>query len=77
MAPVLNPHWCNRLKESINSGQAIDITISYNKAAQWLISELSSRDKPFRVYSLGAGVKRITTDTDICPCCKMPLNTKE
>jgi hypothetical protein len=39
-------------------------------AAQALIEWMSKNNIAFKVYNLGAGVKRITSDTDICPCCK-------
>ena len=48
-------------------------TLSWNLAAQAMIVKLSDADIPFRIYNLGAGVKKITTETDICPCCKRRL----
>lgn len=45
-------------------------TTRFNKAAQWLIYELDKRGLKYRVYNLGAGVKKITTETDRCPACK-------
>ncbi|MCK4498963.1 hypothetical protein KAU11_00525 [Candidatus Babeliales bacterium] len=68
----VNPSWLKERKEEIRKGYVIDITTSFNKAAQALIILL--KDTPFRVYNLGAGVKRITTKTDICPCCKRKLD---
>lgn len=68
----VNPSWLKERKEEIRKGYIIDITTSFNKAAQTLIILL--KDTPFRVYNLGAGVKRITTKTDICPCCKRKLD---
>ena len=83
MATRLNPKWVDEiktdadaLKKAISDGtdrEDMDITLSYNKAAQFLIAALSLRSIPFKIYNLGAGVKRITTETDNCPCCKRKL----
>jgi len=73
MATIVNPNWVKPLMEKLNSGGKIDETISFNKAAQWLIEALQRRNRPFRIFNLGAGVKRITTDTDKCPCCQKLL----
>lgn len=72
MRQVLNPKWKDRISELINIGH-IDETNSYNIAIQWIITELTTRGIPFKLFNLGAGVKRITTETDICPCCKRRL----
>lgn len=73
MAQRVNPSWIKDIKESIEKHRSIDRTISYNKAAQVLIEILIAQDIPFKVYNLGAGVKRITTNTETCPCCKRKL----
>ena len=57
----------------IASHQPIDITSGHNLPIQWLVMRLSNASVPYKIYPLGAGVKRITTDTDTCPCCKRPL----
>ena len=61
-----------RLKEDIDKGE-IELTTSYNNWAQTVIKVLALSNRPFKVYNLGAGVKRITTKTDICPCCKRKI----
>lgn len=73
MAARVSPSWLKERKEEIRKGYVIDITTSFNKAAQALIICLSDADTPFKLYNLGAGVKRITTKTDVCPCCKRKL----
>ena len=73
MAVRVNPSWLKERKEEIRKGYSIDITASFNKAAQALIICLSNADIPFKLYNLGAGIKRITTKIDICPCCKRKL----
>ena len=70
---IVSPQWKTRIQEKLACRQRIDETLTHNKAAAWLIAELADRGFPFRVYNLGAGVKRVTTDTDVCPCCRKPL----
>lgn len=60
------------LIENIDKG-TVDITTVYNNWAQKIIQVMALRNVPFKVYNLGAGVKRITMDTDTCPCCKRKL----
>lgn len=71
---VVNDLWQNAICKKLEQHQEIDETISFNKAAQYLITLLSHFNRPFKVYNLGCGVKRITTITDQCPCCKANLN---
>jgi hypothetical protein len=73
MAARINPLWVERVSDLIKTGAQIDELSSYNPATQWLIESLSRVNQPFKIYNLGAGVKRITTITDVCPCCKRPL----
>jgi len=69
----VNPNWLSEKLHTLDYTGELDVTVSYNKAAQSLIEALSRRDKAFKVYNLGAGVKRITTDTEVCPCCKKKI----
>jgi len=69
----VNPNWLSEKLHTLDYTGELDVTVSYNKAAQSLIEALSVRDKMFKVYNLGAGVKRITTDTEVCPCCKRTI----
>lgn len=57
------------LRNKIEFGN-VDITTKYNNWAQFVILELSDANLPFKVINLGAGVKRITTETEVCPMCK-------
>ena len=70
----INSAWAKEIVKDVDNLVPIDITISFNKGAQFLISSLSNKNRPFKVYNLGAGVKRITTETDICPCCKRSVD---
>lgn len=69
----INPKWMERLQTDIAAHHPIDETISFTPGKQWLIEFLSKKNRPFKVYQLGCGVTRITTDTDVCPCCKKSL----
>jgi len=75
----VHPNWIKARQQEIKeTPYEIDVTISYNPAAQWLISALSEVGIPYKLYQLGAGVKRITTkDIDTCPCCKQLLAGKK
>jgi hypothetical protein len=70
---ILNNKWADIMEKKIRNGEPIDETISFLKATQWLIVALMKAKKPFKVYSLTSGVKRITTDTSVCPMCKRQL----
>lgn len=69
----INPGWQKKILYDLDNGQKIDETQSFLPGIQWLIRELVKRGKPYRMWNLGAGVRRITTDTDSCPCCKRQL----
>ena len=67
---IINPQWKAKMLEQIaQSEKPLDVTLNYNQAAQWLIKTLADKGIAFRVIQLGAGAKRITTQTDICPKC--------
>lgn len=71
----INPKWTERVTALLDGSQAIDETSGFLSATQWLVIQLTKRDRPFRIHNLGAGVRRITTDTETCPCCKRELAT--
>jgi hypothetical protein len=77
MSLRLNSVWIDKQREAITAARAnnsiYEIIESFPKAKTFLITELSTRNIPFVVYSLGSGVVRITTDTTTCPCCKRKL----
>lgn len=47
-----------------------EFTCTNNLSAQFLVLRLTEANIPFRIINLGAGLKKITTETDICPKCK-------
>lgn len=66
---TVNKEWLdNALKEYEEHG-SLTRTTAFNKAIQALIIRLDSKGIPYKLYNLGAGVKKITTITDKCPCC--------
>jgi len=72
---VIDKNWKLETIETIKEGVSfnnlvIDKTITFAPALTFLVLELSKRDVPYKIYNLGGGVKRITTVTDSCPCCK-------
>ena len=73
MAVRVNPEWLKSRKEEIREYRSVDVTTTFNKAVQALIILLVEANLPFKLYNLGAGVKRITTETNICPYCKRKL----
>jgi hypothetical protein len=70
---IINPAWVDKIKSSLLQGEAIDDTTAFKPATQWLIMHLSSCGVPYKIYNLGAGVTRVTTKTDVCPCCKQKV----
>lgn len=68
-----NCQWALRLQSRIDSAQPVDEICSQSYQANWLITKLSRSGTNFKIYNLGAGVKRITTETENCPCCKKKL----
>ena len=69
----LRQEWCSQMEADVHSSRGVDFTSALNQAIQYTVLQLSQAGRPFKLYNLGAGVKRITTDTDTCPCCKRKL----
>lgn len=76
----INPIWKEKMLVKLNERgdpekipEDIDVVTGFNKSIQWLIMELTERGIPFKLYNLGAGAKRVTTNTDKCPMCKRKL----
>lgn len=75
MRLTLDTQWCNETKEKLDH----DVELKFEQVLtdlphkRWLIAELTRRNVPFKVYNMGAGVVKIVTNTDTCPCCKKKL----
>jgi hypothetical protein len=75
----INTRWIEQMKQemaeykqAIFDGtvpKPIKVTSQSNICSSWLIGSLANHNIPFKVINLGAGVKQITTETDICPKC--------
>jgi hypothetical protein len=66
--------WEDNIATRLNSPNInIDMTLTQNIYKQALIMAMSERGIPFKIYNLGCGVTRITTDTNTCPCCGKTL----
>lgn len=76
----VNPKWQEKMEKQITAhldalkqGFAvvpkIEETSNYNPATQWLIMRLAKENIGFRLIQLGAGVKKVTTETEVCPKC--------
>ena len=57
------------IAEFISSGKHFEVKSEYNPATQWLILKLVNKNIPFRLIQLGAGLKMVTTKTDVCLKC--------
>ena len=73
MAIQVSSQWIENAIAEYKETGIMERTASFNKAIQALIIRLDREKINFRLYNLGAGVKKITTKTDICPCCKKKL----
>jgi hypothetical protein len=73
MSTRVNPEWLKQQLTILRETGKLNVTNSYNPAIQSLIVYLTNKGRNFKVYNLGAGVKCLTTETDICPCCKRKL----
>jgi len=66
----LKPEWVEQQRQLIANEKFIQFDTAYKPAAQFLVMELAQKNIPFRVINLGAGVTRVTIETDTCPKCK-------
>jgi hypothetical protein len=75
MAAILNPLWVTEQKALISNRHIVpyNVVVSFTQAKVFVVTTLTNLNIPFKMYSLGSGVVRITTDTDRCPCCKRKL----
>lgn len=73
MAKIINSAWQKEMLAKIEVREPIDVTSGFAKGIQWLVEALTRRNIAFAIYSVGAGVRRVTTITDKCPCCKRVL----
>lgn len=65
--------WLAAMTSRFLETKKLDHTTRHNVIIQDLVLMLTRLSQPYKIYNLGAGVKRITTDTETCPCCKQKL----
>lgn len=74
MAIRVNPKWLklhtDAFKQANIDGTVYSVLTDYATGSSKLALALARLDIAFKVDNLGAGVKRISNATDICPKCK-------
>lgn len=65
----VNPAWKSEMQSKLFQGLLIDEIISYRPAVQWLITEMYRIGMPYKLINLGAGVTKVTSNTEVCPKC--------
>jgi hypothetical protein len=68
--------WVANSREEVTkkiNEETLDITLRYTNIIQDIVIIASRRNKSLKIINLGAGVKRIISDTGICPICKRSL----
>lgn len=66
---ILREDWKKYATEQIRSPRPFELTTTISAAVQFAILKFDECKKPFRLLNLGAGVRKITSETDICPKC--------
>lgn len=75
MTTTLSLRWIGEMKEKIDDFQAknsgiFEVITGISVRKKWIVIQLTKRNIGFRLLNLGAGVTKITTDTEVCPKCK-------
>lgn len=75
MTTTLSLRWIGEMKEKIDDFQAknsgiFEVITGISARKKWIVIQLTKRNIGFRLLNLGAGVTKITTDTEVCPKCK-------
>lgn len=80
MKQVLNKVWTNDIDQKIIDSNSLspnykpfDETLSSPLGIKYIIYQFAKDGRPFKKYNYGAGVVRITSEEDTCPCCKRRL----
>ena len=70
---IIRPEWKRAMLEQIETNSFKEATVEYNPASAWLILQLDAVRIPFKVITLGAGVRKIVRDDRNCPYCHKKL----
>ena len=66
---ITNPKWLAERESEILQDRKVDQILKLPCAQKDLIALLARFGRAFKVISLGCGVKRITTEVNVCPKC--------
>ena len=73
MAPKLSEqwkqNWTSKILQHGGDSQPLELVTAVPMAKTWFVMQLTNYGIPFAVHQLGAGVTKITTDTQICSKC--------
>jgi hypothetical protein len=69
----VKPEWLKnaltKFREAYGMGLPCEVATSYNAAIQALVIVLDKEHIPYKIISLGAGAKKVSNQTDVCPKC--------
>jgi hypothetical protein len=63
-------YWLRVINVNHSSGCITECNTEFNELAQWFVKTLVEKNIPFKILNMGAGIKKITTDVNVCPKCK-------
>ncbi len=69
MSKVVSQKWIIEMESLVFQGRTLNEVLNSSASQKELINLLARCEIPFRVIPLGCGVKRITTEVDVCPKC--------
>lgn len=71
----VNPNWADAMKRNIDLYLGTEritpepVISGYSQAIKWYIEYLSNKNIGCKVVNLGAGVKKVIIDSNVCPYC--------
>lgn len=69
-SPATRAKLRDTIDDTVRAGDVFEQVTSCNVWAKIVVLALTGRGVPFKVLQMGAGVKKITTQVDVCPRCK-------
>ena len=64
--------WKQKIRPRLNAiscSNGFSLIVQTPQCTKWLVTEMVTREIPFKIINHGGGVKTITTDVDVCPKC--------
>lgn len=68
--------WLNEMKNYTPHSDPIELITGITQAKTWFVLQLTEHGIPFALHQLGAGITKITTDTQVCSKCHGTGRTK-